>query len=216
MKAATSSNTSATIVPATRMIANFETFGLDQAHLCQSRPLIFPFLKAIVMAHQQVRLDLAHRIKHHADRDQHTCAAKNPATAWGIFNLSCKIIGKTGDSGKEQRTCQRDPAHRVVQVIARGLSRPHTGNVTAVLLEIVCNLVSLNCVATQKYEKNKIINPNRVKYITEPVFQICCHVSENFEGQSGCPISMKIFAETSESQRQRSPASPRRNSRAAA
>ena len=92
------------------------------------------------MAHQQMRFHLPHRVEHHADHDQHARAAEKSRNR--IRNLQQPVQNDRNyrDDGQENSARQRDAAHGVVQVIASRRSRPDTGHIAAVLLQIIGDL----------------------------------------------------------------------------
>src|SRR5206468_1701677 len=58
----------------------------------------------------------------------------------GNGHLVVEQVRNDRDDGQENRAGQSNPAHGIVQIIARGLARAHTRNVAAILLQIVRDL----------------------------------------------------------------------------
>src|SRR5579859_1202227 len=83
---------------------------------------------------------LAHSIQENADQDKHTGAAEELGNRIRDVHLVVHENGDDGDDGEEDGSGQSDPAHGIMKIIAGGLAGAHTGNVAAVLLQIVCDL----------------------------------------------------------------------------
>src|SRR3982750_2776366 len=87
-----------------------------------------------------MRLDLAHGIEHYADNDQQTRAAKKLGRDHRYVQTLAQQTWQDRDHRQKDGTSEGQPRHRKIEEIRCRLAWTHTGNVAAVLLQIVCDL----------------------------------------------------------------------------
>ena len=92
------------------------------------------------MAHDQMRLHLAHRVEHDAHDDQQAGAAEERRHHPGNAETAGHHRRHHRDHGQEQRAGQRDARHRPVQKLRRRPAGADARHVAAVLLQVVGDL----------------------------------------------------------------------------
>src|SRR5215472_4566127 len=92
------------------------------------------------MAHEQMGFHLAHGIEKHTDEDQHAGAAEVLGDGKGDLHVIVKQKRNDGDDHEENCAGQSDTAHSVVEVLAGGLPGANTGDVAAILFEVIGDL----------------------------------------------------------------------------
>src|SRR5215471_11765321 len=103
--------------------------------------------KPIIMAHEQVSFHLPHRVQEYADHDQHTRTTEKRGHSVRYVKRARQENGNYGNDRQKNCASQCDSAHRIMQVLAGCLARPHSWNVAAILFQIIGNLqlVELGC-----------------------------------------------------------------------
>ena len=86
------------------------------------------------MAHEEMGFHLAHGVQEDADQDEHAGTAKELSNRIGDVHLVVHEDGNDGDDGQEDGPSQSDPTHRVMEIIAGGLSGAHAWDITAVFI----------------------------------------------------------------------------------
>src|SRR4029077_10399128 len=122
--------------------------------------------KAIVMPLNQVRLHLAHGIKHHAHNDQQAGAAEKLRCDDGHIQPLAEETRKDCDQRQENRASKRESRHREIKKVGSWLSWPHAGNVTAVFFKIVRDLSRLKLRGNPEVTEEE--NHRRKNDIMEP------------------------------------------------
>ena len=91
-----------------------------------------------------------------SDQDQHACAAEEGRHGIGNLQFAVQPDRNQGNDGQKDRASQCNPAHGIVQIIARRLPRAHPRNVATVLLQIIRDLkfVELGCHPEIREEQN--------------------------------------------------------------
>src|SRR5512139_187987 len=109
------------------------------------------------MAHDELGLDLLHRVHGDADNDQDGGAPEHEVDAHALGDEPGQVgfepgpdpgqgldpeagdqeLGQDGHGGEVDRAGQGDPAEDVVDVVGRVLARPDAGDEPAVLAEVV-------------------------------------------------------------------------------
>ena len=88
--------------------------------------------EALVVPHDQVRLELAHRVERDADRDQQRGAAEEE----GDVELALHDVGHDRDRGHEQRAAEGDALEDPLDVLGGGLAGADAGDEAAGLLHV--------------------------------------------------------------------------------
>src|ERR1051326_1263438 len=96
--------------------------------------------KPVVMPLNQMRFHLAHGVKHHADNNQQAGAAEKLRCNDGHIQPLAEKTWQNRYQRQENRASKREPRHREIKKVSSRFSGPHSGNVTAVLFEIVGDL----------------------------------------------------------------------------
>src|SRR4029077_5640811 len=96
--------------------------------------------EAVVVAHEQVRFHLTHRVEHHTDQDQNVRPAEECGDRIRHAHETVEHDRNDSDHRQENSACQSNSAHGVVKIGAGGLAGAHAGDVAAMLLEVVSDL----------------------------------------------------------------------------
>src|SRR4029079_6058617 len=97
--------------------------------------------EAFVVAHQELRLDLLHRLHDDADDDQEARPAEgDPRQGREDDAEQC---GQGRDEAEEQRAGDRDPGDDPGEIVGRRSSRPDARDEAAVLAELLRGVVRL-------------------------------------------------------------------------
>src|SRR5581483_2799150 len=104
--------------------------------------------EALILPHQQLGLDLAHGIQHHADDDDHATAgyAQRGRTATQADVGAADRAGderRDGDEPEEERACPGDAQNDAVDVFLRGPPRPDSGDEAALPLQVLRQVLLL-------------------------------------------------------------------------
>ena len=88
----------------------------------------------------QMRFNLTHRVQHDTDNNEQTRAAKKlRGYRWHVQTLAQQTREHCYDR-EEDRACERQTRHGVIEKIRSWLPGSDTRNVTAIFLKIVCDL----------------------------------------------------------------------------
>ena len=93
--------------------------------------------QTIVMAHQQVALDLLQSVEYHTDHDQQRRTSVEVGERLLYAQELHRQSGQNRHDGKEERTGERDTRHDGVDVVHGLLTRFHTRNKAAVSLHVI-------------------------------------------------------------------------------
>src|SRR5678815_371467 len=99
--------------------------------------------ESIVMTLNQMGLNLAHGIQNNADNDKQTGSPEELRRDVGHIHLMRKHLRQDRDDRQENGASKGEPRHREIEKVSRGFSGTHTGYVTSVLLQIICDLLRL-------------------------------------------------------------------------
>src|SRR5690606_32437915 len=107
---------------------------------CAAGPDAALFQESVIVALQEERLDLLHRVEDDADDDEHTGAAEEDRDALGNVELEQQYVGHDRDDGQEESARQRQASHHEVQKRGGGRAGTNPGDIAAVFLEVVGDL----------------------------------------------------------------------------
>lgn len=98
------------------------------------------FQEPVIVAHQQERLHLAHRIQEHPDRDEHRGASEKLRDGVVQVQESGHQGRNEGDDDEEYTSSEGDSVHDPMKCIGSRLPRPYSRNVATVFLQIIGDL----------------------------------------------------------------------------
>src|SRR5690606_21710799 len=92
--------------------------------------------EALVVAHHQLRFELAQRVERDPDHDQQTGAGEHERELRST-SYPCQHLRQGVDEAKEQRAPQRDAGGDLGEVLGRVLTGSYPGHEAAVLAEVL-------------------------------------------------------------------------------
>ena len=93
--------------------------------------------EAVIVPHHQVGLDLTHSVQYYTDKNQNACSSKEAGHIIIDLEVAIHRHRNNRNDRQEDRTRQSQTAHRVVQEITGHLAGSDTGDIPAVLRQIV-------------------------------------------------------------------------------
>ena len=102
--------------------------------------------ESVIVARQEIALNLSHRVKRNADDNQQTRAAKELGDQRLDAHPAAEQHRQDGQNRQEDCACQRDARHGMIQKFSRVVARADAGDVTTVLLQVVGNLDGIELV----------------------------------------------------------------------